>query len=200
MKTTKEIRDIVIFMTLGDGYLHKAGYLVIKHCEKYKDYAEWKYKILKSGLNVKQPYYIDNGYGAYELRTYTHNFIKLYRKIIYKNNTKTIANKRLLNKLTPLGLAIWYMDDGGLSQKKRDGKLIANELMLNTHLSKEENQVIIDYFKEVWNINFSQCKNKNQYRLRCGTKEARKFIKIIKPFVSQVPSMFHKINVIPLNT
>ena len=41
------------------------------------------------------------------------------------------------------------MDDGGLSQKKRNGVIYANELMLNTGLQKDDNQIIIDYFKEV---------------------------------------------------
>ena len=49
----------------------------------------------------------------------------------------------MLNRLNALGIAIWYMDDGGLSQKKRNGVVHANELMLNTGLSKENNQIII---------------------------------------------------------
>ena len=48
--------------------------------------------------------------------------------------------------------------------------------MLNTGLNKEENQIIIDYFKDVWNISFSQVKNHNCYRLRCGKKEGEKLI------------------------
>ena len=52
------------------------------------------------------------------------------------------------------------MDDGGLSQQKdKDGHVKANELMLNTGLQKEDNQIIINYFKEVWNIHFTQVKN-----------------------------------------
>lgn len=75
-------------------------------------------------------------------------FMKMFRRILYKPN-KRIAQRKLLNRLTPLGLAIWYMDDGGLSQKKRNGVIYANELMLNTWLQKDDNQIIIDYFKEV---------------------------------------------------
>ena len=37
------------------------------------------------------------------------------------------------------------MDDGSLCKKVRNGKIHAWELYLNTYLSKEENQVIIDY-------------------------------------------------------
>ena len=198
MKVTKETRDLVVYMALGDGYINKAGYLSMRHCLKQEDYIWWKYNLLKDKLSVVEPYYVsNNGYGAYEFRTHNTRFIKLYRNVIYgRNGKKDIANRKLLNKLTPLGLAIWYMDDGGLSQKKdENGNIKANDLMINTHLSREDNQVIIDYFKEVWDINFTQVKNRGHYRLRCGTIEARKFIKIVLPYVSQVPSMAHKVNV-----
>ena len=198
MKTTKETRDLVVYMALGDGYINKAGYLSMRHCLKQEDYIWWKYKLLKGKVSVVEQYYVsNNGYGSYEIRTHNTRFIKLYRNIIYRRNgKKDIANRKLLNKLTPLGLAIWYMDDGGLSQKKdKNGNIKANDLMINTHLSKEDNQVIIDYFSEVWDINFTQVKNRGHYRLRCGTREARKFIKIVLPYVSQVPSMAHKVNV-----
>ena len=94
--------------------------------------------------------------------------------------------------LTPQGIAIWYMDDGGLSAKKRDGKIHAYELFLNTHETKETNQIIINYFLEVHDIKFTQVKNKGLYRLRCGTKQARKFIALIEDYV--IPSMRYKID------
>ena len=40
---------------------------------------------------------------------------------------------------------------------------------------------------------FHEGKKENSYSLCCGTKEGLKFINIIKPYVSQVPSMIHKI-------
>ena len=190
MKINKKSRNLVLSMALGDGYVNPKGFLSVRHSEVQKEYAEWKRQLLKSnGINVTELYtHPNNGYGAYEFRTYTHQFIKGIRKFLY-TPSKNIGNRKVLNQLTPLGLAIWYMDDGGLAQKKRNGKIYANELMLNTLLSKEENQIIIDYFKEVWGINFSQCKNRGRYRLRCGTREARKFISIIKPYVEQVECM-----------
>ena len=198
MKITKTSRDLVVFMAFGDGYLNNWGFLSFRHCLKQKEYLEWKMKLLnRSGITTTKPYFVaNNGFGAYEVRTYSHRFIKLYKKIIYKRH-KNIANRHLLNKLTPLGIAIWYMDDGGLAKKKRDGKIYANELMINTHISKEDNQIIIDYFKEKWGISFRQATTRGQYRLCCGTKEARKFIKIVKPYVEQVKCMHHKIDVLP---
>lgn len=41
------------------------------------------------------------------------------------------------------------MDDGSLTQlKNKDGYVRGNTLRIHTNVSKEENQIIIDYFKE----------------------------------------------------
>lgn len=195
LKVTKESRQLILFMSFGDGYLG-GKYLSILHSKAQHDYLQWKRNLLiRNGIKCSPiRYKNNNGFDVYEFTTKSYNFISLYRKILYKPR-KTIANRELLNKLTPLGIAIWYMDDGGLSKKKRNGVIHANDLMLNTHLTREENQIIIDYFKEVWDIQFTQVKNRGKYRLRCGTREARKFINIVAPFVSQIPSMKHKIDI-----
>lgn len=76
------------------------------------------------------------------------------------------------------------MDDGSLSAEKINGKTHAYKLGIATYLSYEENKVIANYFKEKWDIQFNIHKDGSHYRLRMGTKEARKFIKLVKPYVS----------------
>jgi len=197
MKTTKDSRTAFLSTILGDGWITKTGNAEIKHCAAQKDYLEWKRNYLTSqGVpcgDIK--YKLNNGFDSYTLYIKTTRYGKLYRKIIYKGGYKNIYNRKLLNRFSRIHLAIWYMDDGGLSQKKQNGIVTANDLMINTHTTKENNQVLIDYFKDVWGINFSQVKNRGHYRLRCGTKEARKFIELVQEYVSQVPSMRHKLNV-----
>lgn len=198
MKIYKEDRNLVLFMALGDGYISKSGSLSIRHSIKQQDYLLWKKRLLeKHHIKTSEVSYKDNnGYGAYEFYTKTYDFIKLFRKILYTPKKK-IFNKKIFNKITPLGLYIWYLDDGCLSKKKRNGKVIANELIINTMLSKEENQIIIDCLKEKFNISFKQQLNHGLYRLSCGTKEARKFLKIIEEYKNEVPSMLYKFDVKP---
>ena len=194
MKITKDERELLLFMALGDGHLDKKGTLSIVHCEKQKEYIEWKYNLIKK-FTTKQGvrYFINNTFPSYKFNTTTYNFLRLYRKILYTPK-KTISRK-ILNKLTPLGIYIWYMDDGGMSRLKLlNGKFSIKEIMLNTGLQKEDNQIIIDYFKEVWGVSFGQAKNNKVYRLRCGNKEAIKFLNIIKEYHNEVPSMSYKIN------
>lgn len=192
----KNKKAILIGMVLGDGYLkvtENAG-ISITHSEKQLEYLLYKKQLLEEILICKpitlqkvKPnmynticYRIDKG----------HKYFRILRKWVYINNKKTFSRK-ILNYLNPLGIAIWYMDDGCLSAKKRNGKIHAYELFLNTHLTKKENQVIIDYFNEVWNIKFQQVKNKNAYRLRMSTKEIKKFMLLIKDYIH--PSMSYKI-------
>lgn len=197
MKFTKTSRNAILSVILGDGHLTTSGAVYIKHCLAQLDYLTWKVKFLRSvGVKCNDPKIIDNsGYDGCCTYVNTTKWGKLLRRVIHGQGYKNIYNRKLLNRLDEIHIAIWYMDDGGLSQKKHKGVVHANELFLNTHTTKENNQVIIDYFYDRWGVKFGQVKNKNHYRLRCGTIEARKFLNIVREYVSQVPSMSHKLNI-----
>lgn len=181
---------LIAEMTIGDGHLNQKN-LEILHCEKQKEYLNWKKQLLiNEGIECCPTALINNnGFNAYRFRTKSYPWIKDLRELIYCPSK--IYSLEILKEFTPLGLAIWYFDDGCLSQKKRNGVIHANDLILNTGLQKEENQIYINYFKDYWDINFTQVKNHNCYRLRCGTREARKFITIIKDYLP--PGMDYKI-------
>jgi len=203
MVDKKRIKSILIGMTIGDGSLYvrrdirsKTGFhqrLQIRHSIKQIEYTVHKAKLIKELLGGNIPTvtkFNNSGYPGVRFCKSNRWFRYLYN-FIYIEGKKTFTRK-MLDFLTPEAIAIWYMDNGGLSLKKRNGKIHARELFLNTHISKEENQIIINYFKEIWNIEFKAVLNNKSYRLRCGTKEALKFTKIIKPFI--IPSMFYKID------
>ena len=197
MKFNRDSRNALLSTILGDGYLTKTGGAKILHCAAQLDFLKWKVLYLQSqGMKCGDiKFKNNNGFPAYEVYISVTRWGKLLRSFLYQDGYKNIYKRKLLNRLSPVHLAIWYMDDGGLSQKKRDGKVYANELMINTHTTRENNQVIIDYFNQVWGISFTQVKNRGHYRLRCGTKEARKFLEIVREYVCQIPSMAHKLNV-----
>lgn len=190
-------------MVLGNGYLRVKkdsrwpnsyfSSIKIKHCKAQEEYINHKADLIHSIFGGKRPKVVpinNNGYPGFMFQK-SNKYFRTLHSWIYKNNKKTFSRK-ILNMLTPQGIAIWYMDDGGLSAKKRDGKIHAYELFLNTHETKETNQIIINYFLEVYDIKFTQVKNKGLYRLRCGTKQARKFIALIEDYV--IPSMRYKID------
>ena len=201
-KITKESRNLLIGMLLGDGTISNNNVFKIAHSESQKDYLEWKVKQLKeAGIrsNGIKSYIKIKGYNAGVPVYYTQlniiPLIKVLRRVLYKNK-KILGNRKLLNRLDAKGIAIWYMDDGHINIGKDKGRPCGFYIKISTCEPKQEVQTIIDFFKEQWNINFymfHEGKKEDSYSLCCGTKEGLKFIDIVKPYVSQVPSMIHKI-------
>ena len=202
-KITKESRNLLIGMLLGDGTISNNNVFKIAHSESQRDYLEWKVKQLKeAGIrnNGIKSYIKTRGYTTGVPVYYTQlniiPFIKVLRKVFYKEK-KILGNRKLLNRLDAKGIAIQYMDDGHINiRKTKDGRPMGFYIKISTCEPKQEVQTIIDFFKEQWDINFymfHEGKKEDSYSLCCGTKEGLKFIDIVKPYVSQVPSMVHKI-------
>lgn len=202
-KITKESRNLLIALLLGDGTICNNNVFKLAHAEQQKDYLEWKIKqlndagIRNNGLKtyVKTCGY-NTGVNVYYTQLNIIPFIKVLRRIFYKPK-KVLGNRKLLNRLDARGIAIWYMDDGHINiRKDKNGRPIGFYIKIATCLPKNELQIIIDYFKEVWDVNFymfHEGKKEDSFSLCCGTKEGLKFINIIKKYVLQVPSMVHKI-------
>lgn len=186
-QTNKEKRAIILGIAVGDGCINNRNTLVVRHSLKQKEYFEYKKSIIEQIYHCKlKTTFVQNGI---QFQKTDSKHLRIYRKWLYKNNIKTISS--VLKFLTLQSVAFWYMDDGSLTAKKREGKIHGYELTLNTYESKEENQKIIDWFKNSFNIQFTQCKGKGKYRLRMGTKEAKKFCSLILPYIH--PSMMYKI-------
>lgn len=202
-KITKESRNLLIALLLGDGTICNNNVFKLAHCEAQKEYLEWKIKQLNqhalrnSGI---KSYIKTKGYNinvpVYYIQLNIIPFIKVLRRVCYKHK-KIIGNRKLLNRLDKRGLAIWYMDDGHLNiRKDKEGRPMGFYIKISTCEPKHEVQVIIDYFKEIWEINFymvHEGRKEDSYSLCCGTKEGLKFISLVKPYIEQVPSMLYKI-------
>lgn len=202
-KITKQSRNLLIAMLLGDGTIQNNNVFKLAHCEQQHDYLEWKIKQLnEAGIrNCGLKTYISScGYNKGKTVVYTKlntiPFIKVLRRVFYRPN-KIIANRKLLNRLDAKGIAIWYMDDGHINiRRDKDGRPMGFYIKIATCIPKKELQTIIDFFLEEWGVKFymfHEGKQEDSYSLCCGTKEGIKFLNIVKPYVSQVPSMMHKI-------
>ena len=199
-KINKESRNLLIGLLLGDGTISNNYVFKLSHCEQQRDYLEWKIKLLgNNGIRANgiKEYISTCGYNSGKKVLYTQlsiiPFIKVLRRVFYRPK-KILGNRKLLNRLSAQEIAIWYMDDWCINIRKSKNKIHGFYIRIATCLPEKELQVIIDYFKEVWNISFYKIsEGKGTYSLCCGTKEGIKFINIVKPYVQQVPSMIHKI-------
>jgi len=200
-KINKESRDLLIALVIGDGTISNNNVLKLSHCIEQEDYLRWKIEQLNAcGLkNNGVKYYTSTcGYNTGKTVCYTQlntiPFIKLLRKIMYKpvkNYTK------LINRLDERGLAIWYMDDGHLNNRKyANGTYHGFYIKIATCLPKQQCDEIIAKIYEKFDVKFytfHEGKKEDSFSLCCGTTEAKKFIKIVKPYVEQIPSMLYKV-------
>lgn len=178
-KFNKDSRNLLIAMLLGDGTISNNYVFKVAHSESQKEYLEWKVQQLKEyGIrnNGIKSYIKTRGYNPGVPVYYTQlniiPFIKVLRRVVYKDK-KVIGNRKLLNRLTPLGIAIWYMDDGHINiRRSKTGRVHGFYIKISTCEPKAEVQEIIDYFKEEWNINFymiHEGRKRDSYSLCCST-------------------------------
>ena len=189
--------DIVIGSLLGDAYIEKNGIIRVWHSIKQKEYVIWLMNLYSKFFDttyferICKDHRYNKEYPQAGFRVSSTNFTKLMRMLFYCPN-KTISRKQL-DKLTPLGLSIWYCDDGCLSFiKDKDGQIKGRQLILNTQgFSYEENVIISNYFKEKYSIITSIHLDKGNYRIWMNGTEAKKFLNLIKEYVPEC--MYYKL-------
>lgn len=200
-KLSKEQKSLLIGMLIGDGTITNHPDYKLSHSKNQMEYLEWKIKLLEQyGFNHGglKTYVSKSGYNegsdVIYVRVKTNLTIKALRRSIYK--PKKTFTRNLLNWLNPLGIAIWYMDDGYIninSSKQRSS--VQHTCKIATCVDEETINTMILYFKEVWDIKFRSFKEgKNSYSLATSSEEdCEKFVKLIKPYIEQVPSLLYKI-------
>jgi len=213
---TREEKRLLLALCIGDGYVREKtngttttmyGEFSVTHCPEQLEYLEWKVNKLHSILGGKKP----NIYTQYRRHTKDgsrplfdkcikrgHPYFKILRRFLYHNGVKTLR-RAVLDKLSLLGVAIWYMDDGSLNKQynPKTNRVKTYQIKISLKGSYAQIQEIQTYFREVWGLEWHINKtiDIDNYVLRMGKREASKFLKMIYPIVKQeVPSMLYKVD------
>lgn len=184
--------QVIIGTVLGDTHLYKkyengdtAG--TCNHCLDQEEFIFTKYEYLKN-ISLK-PKLVNK----YDERFKIPNYQQWYWYInanpalndiyckFYKNKIKFI-DKELFSKIEPLGLAIWYMDDGSKYQD------FGGYLLCTHGFSKKDLNIIQEVLLFKFNINTSVNSQNGLYILSDSTFA---FKKLIEPFI--VDSMKYKL-------
>jgi hypothetical protein len=192
----KDFLSIVTGMLLGDGSIVKKypKTLVLCHSEPQKEYLLYKMNLLnKLGysngkIRTMSPKLGNTAY----IVDFTDSRFEWFYKKIYKHGKKKIT-WQMLRHLTPIGLAIWYMDDGNLSQKRsyKQHKYCTG-LCLNTQcFSLVEQKIIQKWFRKKHGFNLRFHKDKQYIKIYFPAKDGKKFIDVIRPYIPQ--SMEYKV-------
>lgn len=163
--------------------------LRIHQSDKQKDYVFWKYDKLK-GFVIKGPRFTkvwhdskrNKDHYSWYFHTQSNEVLGLIHKLFYQNNIKVVP-KDLIEILDPLGLAVWYMDDGSNN---------GSNITLNTHcFSNEEQEMIRNWFRNKFAIQTTLVKDRSKFKIAIGYNELPKFMNIVQSHI--IPSMSYKI-------
>ena len=159
------------------------------HSSKQESWVQLKYDILKFLCNTEPKIVVNGGYGEYN-STFTTRSLPCFNEIYdlcIKRGKRTVT-REWLDQLTPLSLAVWYMDDGSMGYStNRQGDKVGVSISLHTHsFSEGENHLIVDYFKEVWDICFGVREDTRGrgFYLMANVAETRKFLELVAPYFS----------------
>ena len=188
LKLTSIEREILVGTLLGDGHLEtqndgKTYRLKIEHSIKQKFYTQWLYLSFKPWVltlpKVKKKKAGENESINIGFQTISHGSFRFYGKQFYHNGRKTVP--KLINKmLTPMALAVWFMDDGSL--KSKDHKA----LIFNTHsYQPQELAFLRKVLNEKYNIETGLRQQKDGVQLLIVEPFATRLALIIKPFLLQ---------------
>jgi recombination protein RecA len=149
------------------------AYLKIGHSIKQKDYVDWKYSFLSSFVSTKPSSYKGNGTRmGYRFWTRSLPVFTEYYREFYVQKLKTIPN---CLSLTPLSLAVWYMDDGSQNRKS---------LYFNTQQFTYEEQLrLLNILKLQFGLKGSLNRDKQYFRIRLFQESAQRCKTLIKPFI-----------------
>lgn len=183
MENTEFQEQIILGTLLGDAYIgklqekRKSYSLGWEHSLKQENYALWKAKNSLNNYSFYKRDRLDNRtnkiYNSIICYSVKDNY-QYYRELFYKN-TKEISQE-ILDKLKPLAIAIWYMDDGNLYYN-------SNNCHLNLAINSFENKkLIIDWFKNKYNLNFKI--SGKSIRLT-SKKECEKFMNIVEEYIHE---------------
>ncbi len=172
------------------------------HSQKQESYLRWKYiefENLCTDNSLK--FYPSNddreefkGHeGTWRFYTSANTDIETIIKQFYESNNKQITME-LLNHLTPLSIAIWFMDDGYVDKSKYG---ISNLIFCTDSFTKKSCENIVEWFLSRYNIKAHlrerriRSDGEMSYRVVIKAESRDEFIKLVEPYI--ISSMRYKI-------
>lgn len=193
-------KAIILGSILGDGSLklykpYKNARFWVRHSWIQHEYWLWKVQQLSEIQTPKSNrVQLPMGYSGHQKLLFQSSakeeLTQIYN-ITYKKN-RICIRRTWLNHMTPLSLAVWWLDDGSIIGNGKRGVLCTDSF------SEKEVLILRRYLAVVWNIearigilNRRREKSKKYFRLYLNTTSLKSFFKIIMPCIP-VPSMIYK--------
>lgn len=195
---TNEEEEILLGLILGDGRLIKTSSTKragtsgsVVHGLSQKEYIEWlNLKLKRISTNIRLETNFNKNRNCIEKRyafgINTHLCLNKYYDLFYDSLKVKHLYSSIVQRLTPLSLAVWFMDDGS--------KTSSGGYYLCTNCFKiEEQKVAISILEKKFNLQITLHKTiKDAYIMYISAKSAKQFEFIISPYI--IPSMIYKLH------
>lgn len=194
-------KDLLVGTLLGDGSLQTGSngktwrYRALHQLEQ-KEYLYHKYMLSKD-FCTSEPF-ISEKYNRIYFNTVVHRDFNEYAELFYnydvvKGKWVKVVPKEIKDYLTPRALAYFYMDDGALKWLNHSNAM----RICSESFTFEENVLIMDVLKDLYNINTKLVKRKLKgnlvgYRISIPEKSSGLFRELIKPYL--VDCMKYKVS------
>jgi len=192
--------QVVLGSLLGDGHLslnrHDRNGVRFRlgHGAKQRDYLDWKVSLLGNIACSRR----ENSKGAgFADFTPLLELGELQRAVYLGDGKKTISDA-YLKALTPLALAIWFMDDGtftvrskGLQERTAAG---SGCVQIYVEAMSEGSQMrLLDYLRDNYGLEVSwrRAGRAQKAVLTFTTESSKRFLELVAPYVH--PSMSYKL-------
>lgn len=181
---TQRQKDIAIGSLLGDAYLRPSGKsysLSFTHGEKQLEYLRWKRSEFQNFVTQKGFYRYSRSFHGnlptYSFATVSHPYLSELHDLCYPSGRKDVC-KEWSDLLSPLSLAVWYMDDG--SRNKRYHTIV----LCTNSFSREGQLLLIDALLSRFGVKaVLEPRRNNQTVLRINASQAQKFLDIVSPHI-----------------
>lgn len=174
--------SVIIGSLLGDGTMRckRNALLEVNHCLEQQSYVNWKWHALENLVRTPPKARAGNGKRqAYRFTTLSLPQLTPIYRAFYADGRKVIPHL----DLSPLALAVWFMDDGCKSR---------NAAYLNTQQFGESSQrLLLGMLADQLGIKASLNRDKSYYRIRIAVDSMAHLRALIEPFL--LPEMRYKL-------
>lgn len=196
LKLSELQKEVLVGTLLGDGCLEtqnngRTYRLKVEHSLQQKKYVDWKYEVFKSWVLTEPKIRKYSAFGLdrnnYRFSTVSNGSFRFYAQQFYQNSKKIIP--KLISKLlTPLALAVWFMDDGSTKSNQHKALVIHSQ-----SFSKFDLQRVIKVLENKFQIKSVLRKRQDGsgYVIYLLSETIDKFIPLIGEYI--LPSMKYKL-------
>lgn len=191
MVLTKAQQSALTGMILGDGYLQPTGKrnarLRLEHSQKQEEYLKWKINLIPQlfeSAKIKRIKRVNpktkKEYSYIRIQSHSSSYLGKLRKIFYRQGKKVIPENLKRYLRYPLGLAVWFLDDGYFCKRSKDKGVY----IYLGKASKRSAEIALKVLKERFILRGKILDKKSKgLVLYFPFKEGEKFIKLVENFI-----------------